>query len=244
MKLQKIDLSRLRNDEHFQFNTEFRDLVNAVSPATLKVAVQFDLYQSLYVQEDEALKKIMKSAITADMQNADQRRDLTFRGMVDANKSALNHFNVEVQAAAKRLKIVFDTYGNVGLKPLNEETSAIYNLLQELQGTHAADMAIVKIADWADELEINNKAFEKLVKNRYDESAGRTELVLRQTRKQVDAAYRTIIERIDALGLIEDNDVYRNFIRKLNVVIEKYDNTVTQRKGIASAKARKIEGTN
>ncbi|MDR1812622.1 MAG: hypothetical protein LBQ87_07330 [Candidatus Fibromonas sp.] len=27
VKIEKIDKSRLRNDEHFQFNTEFRDIV-------------------------------------------------------------------------------------------------------------------------------------------------------------------------------------------------------------------------
>ena len=57
MKTQKIDLTRLRNDEHFQLNTEFRDLVNASNPQTLKIAAQYKTYLSLYTQEDEALKK-------------------------------------------------------------------------------------------------------------------------------------------------------------------------------------------
>ena len=80
MKTYKIDLRALRNDEHFQFNTEFRDLLTANNPAALKVAPQFEAYLTLYAQEDEALKKITKSAITADIQDADHQRDLTFRG--------------------------------------------------------------------------------------------------------------------------------------------------------------------
>ena len=119
MKVEKIDLHSLRNDEHFQFNTEFRDMVKVADPEKLKVKPQFDAYLPLYAQEDEALKKIMKSAITADIEAADHVRDLTFRGISDAAKSALRHFKPETQAAARRLQVLFDTYGNVARKPMN-----------------------------------------------------------------------------------------------------------------------------
>ena len=231
MKTHKIDLRVLRNDEHFQFNTEFRDLLTANNPAALKVAPQFEAYLTLYAQEDEALKKIIKSAITANIQDADHQRDLTFRGMIDANKSALKHFRPETVTAAKRLQVVFDTYGNVARKPLNEETSAVYNILQELKGVYEADVTTVGIADWVQELETNNKAFDELVKGRYDEAADRTELVLRQVRIQVDTAYRSIIERIDAFAIVEESDIFTNFIRRWNVVIEKYSNTLARRQG-------------
>ena len=236
MKTETVRTSHLRNDEHFQFNTEFRDLVDKTGPATLKIQSQYDAFLSAFSLEDEALKKIMKSAITADIQAADHVRDVTFRGMAGAAKAALDHFNTDVQAAAKRLKIVFDTYGNVANKPLNEETSAIYNLLQELKGPYAADVSRTGLTDWVAELEANNSAFDKLVKDRYDESAARTGLVLKEVRLQVDAAYRTVTERIDALLLIEGDKVYEDFIRQLNVIIEKYKNTIAQRQGRKAAK--------
>jgi hypothetical protein len=231
LKTKKIDLHSLRNDEHFQFNTEFRDSVVAATPAALKIQAQYDTYLPLYEQEDEVLKKIMKSVFTEDINAADHQRDITFRGMIDANHSALKHFNARTQTAAKRLKIVFDTYGNVAKKPINEETSAIYNLLQELRGNYAADVATVNIADWATELEANNLALENLVKNRYDESAAKTDLVLKQVRLQVDAAYHAIVERLDALSLVEGTPVYETFIHSWNVVVEKYNDIAAQRHG-------------
>jgi len=231
MKIEKIHLPTLRNDEHFQFNTEFRNLVNEITPAALKIAAQWDSYLPLYDREDEALKKILKSAITEMIQDADQRRDLIFRGLVDANLSALNHFREEAKMAAKRLKVVFDTYGNLARKPLNEETSAIYNLLQELRNNYSADIGDLNLVEWVDELEAANQTFEALVKERYNESAARTEIILRQARLEIDAAYRSIIERIDALNLIEGNTVFNDFVRRWNVVIEKYNNIVAQRQG-------------
>jgi len=154
MKINKINLANLRNDAHFQFHTEFRDLVTTHGSAALKIKPLFDSYLLLYEREDEALKKIVKSELTAKMHEADRARDDIFRSITEINAAYLRHFDPQVSDAAKRLKIVFDTYGNVADKPLNEETSAIYNILQELKGSRAADAAAVGIAAWVAELEV------------------------------------------------------------------------------------------
>ena len=237
MKTEKFDLPKLRNDEHFQFITEFRDAVLRFGADTLKISVQFEPWLLLYAQEDKALKKIMKSAITADIQEADRRRDQLFRGMVDANNAALRHFRPEVQEAARRLKIVFDTYGNLAKKPLNEQTSAVYNLLQDLNGTYAADATTAGLKEWMDELQAASEAFDRLIKDRYEESALKTDLVLKQVRQQVDGQYRLIIERINALVTIEGAEAYTEFIRYLNTIIARYTTTVAQRAGKAKKKA-------
>ena len=241
MKITKIDLRTLRNDEHFQFHTEFRDLVMTTGLDALNIQTQFDVYRSLFEQEDEALKKIMKSAITEDIQEADRVRDNTFAGIVAANKAALLHFRSEVVTAARRLQIVFNTYGNVARKPLNEQTSAVYNLLQELQDSYQNDVNTIGVfmADWVQELKQNNEAFAILVKDRYDESAQRTDLILKEVRTQVDAAYRTITERIDAYMILEDSTPYEKIIRRWNTVVEKYKNIMAQRQGRNTSKSPK-----
>ncbi|MDR2911113.1 MAG: DUF6261 family protein [Bacteroidales bacterium] len=235
MKIKKIDLSHLRNDEHFQFYTEFRDMIQNGTPESLKITAQFNAFMTLFGEEDQALHKIMKSALTADIELLDHRRDELFRGMADANLAALNHFTESVRTAARRLQIVFDTYGNVAAKTLNEETSAITNLIQELAGTYLEDTKTVGITDWASALNEANINFERLVKGRYDEDTQRTDLVLRQVRVQLDAAYRTITERIDALMLVEGGEFFEEFIRCLNTIIEKYRNTIAKRQGMKEA---------
>ena len=230
MKISKLDLRILRNDEHFQFHAEFRDAVNKFGSGNLKVDDLFTAYLPLYAQEDEALKKIAKSAITAEIQTADAYRDRIFRGMCDTNKAALNHFRSEVQQAATRLKIVLDTYGNLAPKPLNEQTSGVYNLLQDLNA-RIDDAEKTGIAEWMNELQTANQAVDQLMKDRYDESAAKTDIVLREARLKVDAQYRIITERIEALALVEGAAGYSDFVRYLNTVIAKYTTIVAQRSG-------------
>ncbi|GBU26345.1 hypothetical protein R83H12_03041 [Fibrobacteria bacterium R8-3-H12] len=223
MKIDSIHLSHLRNDAHFQFHTEFKDLVASHNPETLKITPQFEAYLPLYARVDEALKKIVKSEFTAKIHEADKARDEIYLGMAETTAAALRHFNPATREAAERLKILLDTYGNVANKPLNEETSAIYNILQELKGKYAADVSSVGIEQWVSELETRNAAFETLVKERFDETAARTtDIVMKQARAQLDDVYKGIVERINALAVVEGVAAYEAFIKTLNAVIAKY----------------------
>jgi len=47
MKITSLITHNLRNDAHFQFHTEFRDLVQASGADTLKIEPQFNAYKPL-----------------------------------------------------------------------------------------------------------------------------------------------------------------------------------------------------
>jgi polyhydroxyalkanoate synthesis regulator phasin len=222
MKISKIDTNHLRNDAHFQFQSDFRDAVAKFGADTLKVKPQFDEWTRLYVREDEALKKILKSALTQQIHEADKARDNTYLGMVEICTAYLRHHDHETAEAARRLKIIFDTYGNVAKKPIKEQTSAVHNILQELQGKYEADCATIKIDSWVSRLAIENDAVNKLMGDRYDESASKCDIVMKEARKAVDEVYRNICEIINVYVLLEGLAAYEEFIRTLNAVIAKY----------------------
>ena len=74
MKITSIDNTQLRNEEHQQFQTDFKGLVEINTPATLSIAVQFTAYLPLSANEGEALSVIRRSAVTDDLTDADIRR--------------------------------------------------------------------------------------------------------------------------------------------------------------------------
>jgi ElaB/YqjD/DUF883 family membrane-anchored ribosome-binding protein len=236
MRINYFPVSKLLNDTHFQYHCDFNTLVKRYGAEQLKIAILYVAYVKLLNDEDISLKKILKSILTAEVQEADKYRDQIWRGMADANKSAMNHYDGEVRAAAGRNKIVFDTYGNVAQKPYNDETSAIYNFIQDMRGKFAKDVATAGLTGWIDELEKANNAFSQLSMDRYDESAAKTALVMKETRVKVDEAYRKIIERINAAIIMDGEEDYREFVNTLNAIIKKYSDTLAQRQGKAAAK--------
>jgi len=223
MKIKKLHTNNLRNNAHFQLMTEFRGTVSIANPVTLKVKSQFDAFLPLYGDEDTALKKITKSAFTEQIRAADAARDDTFSGMVKICEGTCKHFIPYAADAARQVKIILDTYGNAAALTFNEETSAIYNLLQDLRSEkYAVAVAAVGLTPWVDELERRNNTFEVLVGQRYDETAVRPAVAMRDARRAVDAAYSAIIERVEALSVVEGEEVYAAFINRMNAVIDKY----------------------
>jgi hypothetical protein len=238
MKIIRLKLRDLRNDEFFQFFTRFRDMVREATSAALRIETLYASFLTLYGQMDEALKKIMKSEHTARIAAADHERDTVFRGMANAVKSAGGHFDAAKRAAAGRLKIVFDTYGNLAAKADDEETSAIGNLLRELLTNHAADCEALGLTEWITELDRLNRAVEALMRERFDEVTERTDLVMRDIRLQIGEVWYSLADRIDALHIVEGDTAcapWTSLIADLNAVIERTENIVAQRKGRAKA---------
>jgi hypothetical protein len=231
MRIDSFYRKNLRNDEHFQLNTEFRDLIIKEGAENLKEGEQFAAYQSSYNKEDEGIKRVSKSLFTEKIQEADKARDDIYSGMVEINEGSLKHYNPSVREAAKKLKILFDTYGNLSHKPLNEQTSAVNNILQELKGNYLEATRTVQIDGWANELEARNNAFDVLVKGRADEAAAKTDVVVKQARVELDGAYDAVVERINAYAVIEGGEMYERFIKTFNFVIAKYNAIVNARLG-------------
>jgi hypothetical protein len=242
MKISKLDTLRLRNPEHFMFHTEFKDLVLEHSAEALKIQSQFDTYLTLYDKLDEGFKKIIKSAITAEIQAADKARDIIWSDMLKANSAALRHFDPDVQKAAKRLKVLFDTYGNIAITPLDAQTALVINILQELHGNYAADVAAVGLVRWVAELQARNKAFQALMKERYDETTSKTDVVVKQARAALDESYRTIADRIAAFVTLEGAAGFEPFIRSLNSVIERFNNLLATRAGKKKTADKPVAG--
>lgn len=223
MEISKVDLTKLRNDDHFQFVTETKDLLGAETAVAAAIKPLSDNFSARWEREDEALKKIHKSALTEQIREADKARDETFSGTAELVRAMCKHFNPTIKEMAKRLQVVMDTYGNVAAKTLTAETSAIYNLLQELDLPKYTDDRInCNLNPWLNELKNRNEAFETLYKKRNDESAAKSDVVLKEARTESDNAYAAVEKRINALIEVEGAAKYENFVRRLNAVIAKY----------------------
>lgn len=231
MQIKNVKSHELRNEEHFQFQTEFNDLVIRFTPETLGIDAAYAVYLPLYNNENTALDVIRKSDLTVEIADADHKRDTTYRGFCDTVKGAQNHFAAKKRDSANRIQIAIDYYGNINSKSYDEQTAAINSLVEDLNADYSADVATLGVADWINELQANNDSFEALMDKRYSGNAGITQLKMKDVRVEVDEAYRAITERIAALAIVNGAETYTPFVDELNVRIEKYNNTLAQRKG-------------
>ena len=237
MEIKSIELAKLRNDAHFQFHTYTSELIAEYGASELKIAALFSSYKTKLAKEDEALKKIEKSEITDKIHAADKVRDKIYTTIAATIRTALKHYNPDVVDAAKRLKIVIDTYGNINKKSYDEQTSAVYNILQEFNGNYRSDVEVVKIDEMVEELEKSNKVVDALIKKRMNETSQKNTDNLRAVRVSVDKYYLDIRKRINAAVVIEGEEAYSQFIVKMNVLVDRYKILLARKKKVATKKS-------
>jgi hypothetical protein len=192
---------------------------------------QYAVFVALYAQADEMLEILRKSSYTTEIVHLNGVRGRTYRGLYEAVKSALHHYAEAQSVAAQKLKPLFDHYGNVPKKPYNEETAIIYNLLQELRGQYAPQIETLSLQGWLDELERNNGTFETAILARNAETADKTIGVsMSEVRRKTDSCYLDIVERIEALALIQGDTDFAAFVKIFNANIERYQNVLSRRR--------------
>lgn len=104
-------------------------------------------------------------------------------------------------------------------------------MVKDLQTGYAEDIATLGLEKWVTELAAANEAFEELMQKRYEAEAGKPQYTMKTAREEVDEAYRVIIERIDALIIVNGEEQYAGFVNNLNERIERYNNAVSRRYG-------------
>ena len=231
MQILKANLGNYRNEEHFQFQTEFKGLVEKYTPETLNIEMVWAAYVSSYEKERSALDVIRRSPLTGDISEGDQERDALSTGLAYTVKGATNHFDPVKKEAAGRVMVVLEHYSGINRKSYDEQTAALSSLVEDLTNNYAADISILGLEEWVTELQSANDAFVALMHERYTEEAGKPQYNMKTARTEVDDAYRVITERIDALMIVNGERGYAGFADELNERVERYNNTVARRKG-------------
>jgi hypothetical protein len=198
----------------------------------LNVQPQYDVYFAAYEKEVSALDLIRRSELTAKIEEQDRRRDAVYRGFVDSVKGATKHFDTQKSEAALKVLNVIKHYGNIALKTLDAETAAIDDLLCEIDEQLTAPIQLLGLEDWLTHLAAENTAFKTLVADRYAETAARPDVQMKAARKDVDAAFRALLNQVDALVLVNGSANYDAFIAALNAISERYKNILAQEAGM------------
>ena len=235
MKIERIELRNLRNEEHFQFHTDF---LSATEPHYRDMGITdplFTEYRALYDDLDLVLEQLSKSHLTAKIEHADKLRDATFRGFRDAVKSNLTHFETAKKEAASKLMIVFKQYGDVANKSYLHETAAIYNLVQDMDGKYRDEVSLLDLREWVQRLETHNNAFTALRHERTEERSGKPNMRVVDVRKNVDVCYNKIVAHIEAFTLLNPGHGLDSLITTINSNNLLYKNMIAKRKGKGKA---------
>ena len=234
-KITTINLTRLRTEEDFGFLklvlAETENLPAEETPSILTAAV--NSFETAFNAFDAALKASATNPATASATDADVERDQSWRGINAYVKAMCNHPTDDVASAATEAKSLFDKYGDPTSLAQTEESGVLHNLLQDLEAFDSAKRTSLALDVWIADLKTKEEAFLAVAARRTEADAARQVGIVKETRTAAEAAYRSLVDTVNALAMINGDADYATFIEHVNAVIER-------QKGIL--KARKTRG--
>ena len=131
------------------------------------------------------------------------------------------HPTAEVAANAAEAKSLFDKYGDPTKLAQTEESGVLHNLLQDLEAFDASKRTSLNLDVWIADLKTKEEAFLAAATARTEADAARQVGIVKETRTAAEAAYRSLVDTVNALAMINGDTAYATFIDHVNAMIER-----------------------
>ena len=234
-KIKTISLTSLRVEEDFGFLklvlAETENLpgqseeepglpdVQSTTPPALTAAV--NSFATAFNAFDTALKASATNPATASATDADVERDQSWRAANAYVKAMCSHPTADIANAAGEAKAIFDKYGDPTKLAQTEESGVLHNLLQDLEAFDSSKRTTLNLDVWITDLQTKEDAFLAAAAERTEADAARQVGIVKETRTAAEAAYRSLVDTVNALAMINGDTEYATFIDHVNAMIER-----------------------
>ena len=235
-KILTLNIKQLRTEESFgylkQVETETANLPiggEAETPSEISLLSATNPLLETKVNEftttvdafDDALKASSTNPATATATATDDARDASWRGANNYVTAMCAHPTAEVAANAAEAKSLFDKYGDPTKLAQTEESGVLHNLLQDLEALDSSKRTALNLDVWIADLKTKEEAFLAAATARTEADAARQVGIVKETRTAAEAAYRSLVDTVNALAMINGDTAYATFIDHVNAMIER-----------------------
>ena len=222
-KINTLNVKQLRTEECFgylkQVLAETSNLPSEETPAAQTAAV--NAFETAYDTFDTALKASATNPATASATDADVERDQSWRAANAYVKAMCNHPTADIAATAAEAKSLFDKYGDPTSLAQTEESGVLHNLLQDLETLDSSKRLSLNLDVWITDLKTKEEAFLAAAAQRTEADAARQVGIVKETRTAAEAAYRSLVDTVNSLAMINGDTAYATFIDHVNAMIER-----------------------
>lgn len=235
-----VDFSKMSTAASFQFMSDNEGRMIASEKVYQTLGTELTALHTALAAFDRELQRSAKDMLTDKIKAADEQRDKAYRAWAAIVKGmAICPPTTEMGEAAALLVQQLKDYGvDVNMDRM-EETALLSNMLKDLntfKSPYKAALEKLGLQAWYTSLYNKNTECHELMTQRTNEQAGQTARQLQQSRRDAEAAYREVIQMLNAHILIEGDTEYRDVVEQLNAEVQHYNQTVIARRKASSKK--------
>ena len=221
-QIKGFDIGHLNNGAHFLFVANAHKRAIADAAVKDKVANELQMLERAVQEEDRILVTSQKSLLSDDIREADRKRDNIYRAIVKAVNAYMLFPNKETVEAAKVVKQLLKDYDIKITMQLDRETGLLLNLISDFENKYQTEIAKLGLTHTIIELKNVNDKLRGITEDRLHAKALVIIGNLKRARTASDEAYRTLVQKVNALAVVEGDAVYSTFIDQMNTEIKHY----------------------
>ena len=225
-QINSISLERMSNGSHFLFITDVVGLATADAKVKTKVTAELTALQTALKAEDDALALSKANLLSKDIKAIDAERDKHYKALRKAITFFLNHPDAELVKAAARLEQLLKDYNINPAMQLDRETGLLLNLIGDLETKSAADVTALALTPVVQAMKLANDKLREVTRARANDRAVQIVGQLKQAQHASDEAYRALVQKVNALAVVEGEADYADFISKMNEQVKHYKQEV------------------
>lgn len=223
-KINTIDTHSLTNGAHYNFMEAIYTNLNSILLYGEKLRTELPAFKTALDSEDAVLVLTRKSNKTDEIANADKARDNAYVGYKYAVKGFTYLGSGAQYEAAKVLTQHLTDYQIDTQMSLSRQTGLMTNFIEDLESTYSEQAESLGLTPFVTMMKNGNEKVKAGLQSRDNERAGQTKAAMLAARADTDAAYQTIVDKINALYLVDttNTDEYATTIDEINAQIKRY----------------------
>ena len=225
-QIEPIKLGIMNNGSHFLFITDTVGLATADAKVKTKVTAELTALQTALKAEDDALALSKANLLSKEIKAIDAERDKHYKALRKAITFFLNHPDAELVKAAARLEQLLKDYNINPAMQLDRETGLLLNLISDLETKSAADVTALALTPVVQAMKQANDKLREVTRARANDRAVQIVGQLKQAQHASAEAYRALVQKVNALAVVEGEADYADFIRKMNEQVKHYKQEV------------------
>ena len=225
-QIEAIKLKDMKSGSHFLFITDTVGLATADTKVKTKVTAELTALQTALKAEDDALALSKANLLSGEIKTLDAERDKHYKALRKAIKFFLSHPDAQLVKAAQRLERLLKDYNIDPKMQLDRETGLLLNLISDLETKSAADVTALALTPVVQAMKQANDKLREVTRARANDRAVQIVGQLKQAQHASDEAYRTLVQKVNALAVVEGEADYADFISKMNEQVKHYKQEV------------------
>jgi hypothetical protein len=212
-KIPLFNKTHLRYGAHFSVMTSFGEKAAPLAESESMLTAAYNAFKSALDYEDGAIKIARASEYSDQILKEDTKRDRLYNN----GKATVEMWvALGIEPMATAAQAVLKEYNNYKVETTaqyDQETGLMLNFLQPFETAAMKEkLQTLGLTAVFEQMKIANEAVRSLISQRGDERAANAAFDIKKARQATDAAYDKLVERINALQVLDETGKYNTFI--------------------------------